>query len=315
MGTRVLSLLALASALSFGCAGESASLGLDEPILVHHAELKEGKLPGSRGTGDAERAQITSFSLGFGVLHPGTPNVTVHGRTTGNAYAVGLRFLDQGSGYWLLPTGAEDPTTPGELTFDVSFDAGLEIEPGLHELAVVAFDARGRAGTQSVLRVCVASDIPDNLNVCNRELAPPHAVVTLSWNVDSDLDLILVAPDGTRYDRSNRLLLADGKLGTDGKPAAGLDSDGVAGCLSDGKRRENFVWNAAPQAGNWLVYANLFDACGKAAVSFELRELRQKQNDDGTFAWTERQRLHGQLIRAQQNGGAGNPLYLTAIKF
>ena len=191
--------LALVLALVVGaCAGEEARLGLDQPLFVHNAELRDGKLPGAPGDAelDAKRAQVTSFSLGFGVLLPGTPNATVSGRTTANAYAVGLRFLDLGDGYWLLPAGAEDPTNPGELSFDFSFDAASALEPGLHPLAVVAFDERGKAGKQSVLSVCVASPVPDNLNACNPETAPPLAVASLTWSTDADLDLIVIAPDG-----------------------------------------------------------------------------------------------------------------------
>lgn len=313
---RIAALLLTLSVLLSACDGEDGRLGVDQPIFVHNAELRDGKLPGKRsGEPDAERAQITSFSLGFGVLNPGTPNVTVNGRVSGDAYAVGVRFLELGDGYWVVPAGSEDPTNPGELIFDISFDAAMNLKPGLHDLAVVAFDERGRAGSQSVLRVCVGSPVPDNLNACNPETAPPEAVASLTWNIDADLDLIIIAPDGRRFDRNNRLLLQDGKLDASGKPLAGLDIDGSTGCLVDGRKRENFVWNAPPQKGTWLAYANFFDACGKPAVSFELTLYRRRRKDDGTYELKSGQVVRGEFVRGQQNGGRGQPLYITPIQF
>lgn len=309
----------LLSFVLLACDSEPFRLGVDQPIFVHNGQLRDGKLPGSRASDDQgpdpKSAQITSFSLGFGVLLPGTPNATVSGRTNGKAYAVGLRFLDLGDGYWLVPAGAEDPANPTELSFELAFDAAIAIEPGLHDLAVVAFDENGKAGQQSVLSVCVGSDIPDNLNSCNPETAPPIAVTSLSWNADSDLDLIIVAPNGQRFDRSNRLLLDNGMLDAAGKPLAGLDRDGSTACLKDGRRRESFVWNAEPAQGDWLVYANLFDACGAAAVSFELTTYRSQHNEDGSYELVPDAPVHGELVRAQQNGGAGAPLYLGSVKF
>ena len=68
------------------------------------------------------------------------------GRATGDAYAVAIRIVEQGSGYWLKPVGIEDPTLPGELTFEFSFDAASEIAAGRNTFAAVAFDKDGRAG-------------------------------------------------------------------------------------------------------------------------------------------------------------------------
>jgi hypothetical protein len=305
-------LLLAVSWSSFGCNGESHSLGLGEPIFVHQAELKHGKLPGqSPRSGDTsdEDKRITSLELRFGVLRPGAPNLAVSGRTTGDAYAVAIRILELGSGYWLKPVGVEDPTVPGELTFELYLDAAVEIEPGRHTFAAVAFDKHGRPGRQYTIPVCVGSDVPDNLNGCNPETEPPAAVASLTWNADADLDLTIVGPDGKRYDRSNRFLVQDGEQ------TGGLDGDGVTGCLLDGRRRENFVWNEKPGSGTWLAYANLFDACGKAAVQFELTIHRRRRNEDGTFALLPQRTMRGEFVRAQANGGAGRPLYLGPIEF
>lgn len=313
MRARRISRLVLAAlGLLAGCDSEPYLVGLDEPIVVHQAELKHGELPGEAAGDDYDPEaanRITALELKFGVMKPGAPNLKVTGRVTSDVYAVAIRILELGDGYWLKPAGPEDPTVPGELTFDFVLDVAVEIEPGRHTFAAVAFDKDGRAGQQYTIPICVGSDVPDNLNSCNAENEPPPAVASLSWNADADLDLTIIAPDGTVYDRTNRFVMqGDQQL-------AGLDADGVTGCLADGRRRENFVWNERPGQGAWLAYANLFDACGKPAVSFELTLYRAERNDDGTFAQVPEQTIHGQFVRAQANGGIGNALYLLPIEF
>jgi hypothetical protein len=304
--------LLAALCLVAGCDSAPYLVGLGEPIVVHQADFKHGALPGVDADDDYDFEadnRITALELNFGVMKPGTPNLSVKGRVTADVYAVAIRILELGDGYWLRPVGPEDPTVPGELTFDFVLDVASEIEPGRHTLAAVAFDKDGHAGQQYKVAVCVGSDIPDNGNACNAETAPPPAVASLSWNADADLDLTIVAPDGTVYNRSNRAVMEGDTQ------VAGLDADGVTGCLADGRRRENFVWNERPGAGAWLAYANLFDACGKAAVSFELTLYRRQRNDDGTFSQVRDQTIRGEFLRAQANGGAGNPLYLLPIEF
>lgn len=301
-----IALLAL-SALS-GCHGTEDPIALDEPIVVRQADFKSGALPGAAPGTLGVEPRITSFQLGFGALKPGTLNAQISGRASGSAYSVGVRFKDQGSGYWVRPVGSEDPLIQGELTFQFGLDAAIEIEPGLHELEVVAFDGAGNAGVKASLPVCIASELPDNLNVCNPTTPPPLVIASLSWDADADLDLSVVGPDGVTYGRSKRSLLQNGKT------LVRLDGDGVSGCLADGRRRENFVFDAPP-AGIWRVYADLFDACGKPGVNFVLTLYRQEVRPDGTYALVEHSQTHGQFVRAQASGGAGSPLFLTEIQF
>lgn len=306
MRARLTHLLALAAVLA---CGTEDPLALDEPLVVQQGDFKDGPLPGTLAAPGTppNLPAITSFTLGFGVLRPGTRGAQVSGRATKEAYSVGVRFADQGSGYWVRPVGAEDPLIPGELQWQLALDAASAIEPGLHALEVVAFDAQGRPGTRTSLPVCIASELPDNLNVCNPKTEPPFAIATLHWDADSDVDLTAVAPDGTPYGRSKRSLLSGSKV------LARLDGDGVSGCLADGRRIESFAWNE-PVAGTWRLYANLFDACGKASVHFTLTLYARKQSADGTFSLEEIKRIDGELVRAQANGGAGSPLFLTELK-
>jgi hypothetical protein len=284
---------------------------LGEPIVVEQGTFKHGALPGvALAAGGTPSAPVlTSFAPGFGILRPGTRGATITGRSTGDAYSVGLRFADQGSGYWVQPVGSEDRLIPGELNWSMAFDAATDIEPGKHALELVSFDKDGKPGTKQALDLCIASELPDNLNVCDPKNKPPLAIASLRWNADSDLDLTIVAPDGTTFGRSKRSLLNGTTV------VAKLDGDGVSGCLADGRRMENFSFIENPPAGTWHVYANLFDACAKPAVQFELKLYQRQENGDGTYALIETSTVDGQFVRAQANGGAGTPLFLTDIQF
>lgn len=299
-------LLALAA-----CATTDEPSGLEEPIVVHQASFKHGALPGTPAAPGVagQSPTLTSFAPAFGVLRPGTRGAVISGRASKEAYSVGIRFVDQGSGYWVQTVGSEDPLIPGELSWTLSFDAASAIGSGQHELELVSFDAEGKPGGKQTLKVCVASELPDNLNVCDPKNQPPLAIASLTWDADSDLDLSVVAPDGTTYGRSKRSLLQNGQV------VARLDNDGVSGCLADGRRSENFAWLSAPPSGTWHVYANLFDACTKPSVEFDLTLYQRQTNADGTFALLALQTVHGQFIRQQANAGAGNATFVTDIQF
>lgn len=307
-GLTVVGLFVLAA-----CGGTEDPSGLEEPLVVQQADFKSGVLPGDVAVPGAPPAApaITSFAAGFGVLRPGTRGAQLSGRSTKEAYSVGVRLKDQGTGYWVRPVGGEDPLIPNELGWSLAFDAASDILPGKHDLEVVSFDATGKAGTKQTLSLCIASDLPDNLNVCDPKNAPPLAIVSLRWSTDADLDLSLVAPDGTTYGRSKRSLISAGKV------IAKLDDDGVSGCVADGKHTESFAFLDTPPLGSWNVYVNLFDACAKTAVEFELSIYQRVGNPDGTFALTElsSSRVTGQLLRQQSNGGAGNATFVTDLKF
>lgn len=291
-----------------GCDSESLRLGLDEPIVVTHAELKDGDLPGED---NEDGARVTSLQLNFGVLKPGSPKLSLSGRASKDTYAVGVRIVELGSGYWLKPVGAADPSVPDELTFEFTLAAAAELPPGKHTFVGAAFDKDGKAGPHYEIPVCIASSLPDNGNACDADSEPPPAIISLTWNTDADLDLSIEAPDGKLYDRGRRFALRE-----DGTQSFGLLFDGFPGCLRDGRRREDFVFNDRPPRGSaWLVYANLFDGCGHAAVGYELTVYRAKKNADGSFRLEASAPVRGEFLRAQQNGGAGTPLYLTAVAF
>jgi hypothetical protein len=311
MRTRLFCVLTLLATMA--CDGTDDPTALDEPLVVQQADFKRGALPFTQAAAGAPAPTptITSLAAAFGVLRPGTRGAGITGRASKDAYSVGVRFADLGSGYWVHPVGGEDPLIPDELNWSFALDAASDITPGKHDLEVVTFDKDGNAGGKQALSLCIASDLPDNLNVCDPKVAPPLVIASLTWNTDADLDLTVVAPDGTAFNRTKRSLLRGGTV------LARLDNDGVSGCLADGRRRESFVWLEAAQLGSWNVFVNLFDACEHPAVDFVLTTYQRVANPDGTFALLplNESKVTGTLTRAQANGGAKSPLFVSEIKF
>jgi hypothetical protein len=298
-------LLWTALLLAVGCDSIEAPTGFEQPFIARTGAFKRGELP--EGT---EGPEVRTLSAGLSYVSPGASGATVAGNAMESAYSIGIRFADVGSGYWIRPAGAIDPITPGERTWSMLLDVSIDAEPGPHDLEVVAFDEQGRPGPKRVFPACVASAIPDNQNACNPSAKPPLLVASLSWNTDADLDLTVIAPDGTQYNRSKR------SLSEGGQTVARLDADGVAGCITDKRPMENFVFNEAPsQQGTWSFYANLFDSCGEAAATYTLTIFQRVDNGDGTFSRQAIRSAYGDFVRLQANGGLGSPVYVTSVVF
>ena len=174
----------LCSMLALGCGGEPLGTGLEEPFRVEDAQFHAGALPGL--------PPLTVADLGAGAQpvapYPTPPEVAgrlvspldvgfnVSGRASPDAYAVGFALAGLGSGYWLIPVGAPDPTNADELLWRAAIDFGASLPPGLSRLLVAAFDASGTSGTQRELELCVRAPTADNLNVCDPTSAPMRRI-------------------------------------------------------------------------------------------------------------------------------------------
>jgi hypothetical protein len=306
MGRTTSRALALAVLMATACSGESADLHLDEPLLVQDSEFQSSSLADEEAEGEAA---ITSISFSVGSVRAGARGVPVSGRASGDAYAVAIGLEGQGSGYWTHRVGAEDPVAPGELTFDVLVDLGANVEPGPSQLRIAAVDERGALGEAQLLDICILPEFQDNGNACDPSVAPPLAVLSLSWDSDADLDLTLVSPSGKVYNKSRRGVADDA-----GKVLASFDRDSNSGCVLDNKRREDFVIQELPESGKWRVYANMFDACGAVAARFTAETYQRRKTGEDSYALRRVARVHGQFLRAQADGGGGSPLYLTSFE-
>jgi hypothetical protein len=300
----VIARLLLLLLLLCACAGEKNPLGQSEPIRVRNAVFKEGALPIGKGP------EVTFVETQSLVLTQGQAAKNLAGRARPDARSIGLRVADLGSGYWVLVLGGPDPSAGGELTFSAQLDVGTGLPAGAHDLELVAFDDAGTPGPVRALKVCIVPEIPDNLAACDPSIAPPAAVLTLSWDAPVDLDLQLVTPEGKLVDGKHPSTVVPGDAGILKKDLDGagkLDRD--ATCSAPIKR-ETIVWQQAPAPGTYFVYANLFDACGQPNVRFSL-DFYQPEGSQ----LVNRLSRKGELLAIDANGGGKTGLYLTDLNF
>lgn len=304
------------TALVAGCSSEAVTAGFEQPVRVVNGQFQEGSLPGAPPlTADEVAAGVTPVSprvttvdgIG-GILRYGDPRQSIRGRASGDAVAVAFRFEDLGSGYWIEPLRGPDAVNPGEFTwsFDAQFSRAIPF--GRHRLLFAAVDSEGRAGTQLDVALCADSEVPDNQNACLPSQKPPPLVISLAWDVNADLDLQVRTPDGVLVDAKH-------PLATSGEPQqtlGHLDLDSNAACFIDGVRRENLVFDQAPPSGIYSVYANLFEACGKSSVRFDVSvHMPAEGAEPGTFKQVQALRASGVLLASQANGGAKTGLFVT----
>ncbi len=311
---RLASLLAASAiALYFvACSGTSQSLALDEPLRVPLATFKEGALPGTPPATTELAPTITSLESQSTIIRSRQSGKNVVGRASTDAVAVALAFGDLGTGYWVLPVDGPDPQSNGEFTWAAKCDFGSNLPPGNHPLRFVAIDANGHAGTQRDLSTCVSSETPDNGNACIPTSPLPASVFSLEWDEDVDLDLSVVLPNGRVVSgKSPRT-----SIETDaGVPLGTVDRDSNASCVIDGFAREDLTFLEKPSAGSYLVYANLFDACGKTTVHFRFSLYERQANADGTPKLVKTIAKSGQLAAVDANGGARTGTFLTEIPY
>ena len=163
--------------------------------------------------------------------------------------------------------------------------------------------------------MCVDGTVPDNYNACNVTLAPPAAVLSLAWDTPVDLDLELQTPSGVLVSPKHPSTNVGTDAGAGPGPGDGvLDRDSDSNCTPDHVNREDIVWKTAPATGTYLVYADLFSACGQPSVRFTAT-LYVAQPTDGGSALVQALQTSGELLAVDANGGAGLGLYLASFSF
>jgi hypothetical protein len=311
--------------VNVACSGEATTEGFEQPLRVEGAQFRDGALPGLppltaddviAGT-PPTRPNVSSISFSGGVVKQGEPGRKISGLASGDSTAVGVRWENFGTGYWLIPTLNRDGVNPDDVEWRVSASFGHDLEPGLHRLLFAAFDAKGRSGTQGALRLCVLPEIPDNGNACDPTVSPPELVVSLGWDAPVDLDLRVITPSGKVVDSKHASTAIEDENGDYDPTADGtgvFDADGYAHCHSDGRRRENLVFQTTPPPGTYLVYANLFDACGEAAVHFNASlHVPAPAGEPDTFVSKQTFIQPGELQAVHANGGTKLGLFLTSF--
>lgn len=110
--------------------------------------------------------------------------------------------------------------------------------------------------------------------------------VSVSWDVNSDVDLYVVEPGmaGEEIYYFNTSSVSGGTLDLDSNPA----------CSIDNVRNENITWPGTPPSGTYTVRVNLWDECSTTTTKYVVTIRRQSQAPL-TFQGT---------LNAPGNGGA-----------
>jgi hypothetical protein len=320
------------------CDGASVSPGPTEALQVAGGQFVPGALPGALlaaptdggiGDGGAPAASdgaipplsITQLGVPVLPLPVGAVGEAVSGYASDDTAAVGVRFADVGTGYWIVPVGATDPQYPGQITFGMRVTFAPTIPAGTHELLAVAIGASGQAGTQRQASMCFESAIPDNGHACNPAIPVPAAVISLSWDTNFDLDLHVIAPNGENFDPKTPLGFYPDSGARPPATLPAIDRDSLAGCVPDGIRREDLVFPTAPAPGAYEIYVDPFAACGQAAVRFTVTVYTAVGTcpncalEVNTSPQVNGAPRSGEIIASQTTGGATTGLFVGQTTF
>jgi hypothetical protein len=312
-------------ALTFAaaCEGQPAVSGIGEPIQVVGGQFIAGDLPGAPSPplvdGGAQAPSsagpsVTNMNFSSIDVFPGQAGKSVSGRTSG-AVAVGVRFADMGTGYWIVPVQEPEPQFPGENNFRFSANFDADDPPGFHSLRFVGIDGSGRAGTQADTPLCIAGRIPDNFHSCVPATPPPASVISLQWDTNFDVDLHVFSPTGVDINPKSHPLAEVPEAGAAPDPKAPrIDRDSLGSCVPDGLRQEDLVFQDPPPPGAYDIYADPFAACGQASVRFKLTIYKVAGTCPGCVlepAFTQR----GELLSSQVTGGSSIGLFIKEFPF
>ena len=315
--------------LAGACGGEPITKQFQEPLRAQSAEFVEGALPGLPPLTAEEQGQmvppttpyVSDFNLATSTIMVGSSAFQITGSVTTNASGVGVRFEDIGSGYWVRPATTLSPT--GDFAFGIDANISSEAPPGKHRLLLAAIGPDGSSGNQRDIVLCLAPQIPDKLsgvgatvpgNACDPKREPPALVVSLAWDAAVDLDLKVITPTGKLVDpkHPNTADPVDGQVDLTAPGVGVMDRDSNGDCRLDNRNRENLVFETPPAPGHYLIYADLYSACGKGSVRFDASIVSGVAGaEEGTFKQVTTFEQGGVLGAAQADGGSKLGLFVT----
>jgi hypothetical protein len=259
--------------------------GAGEPLRVSDAaaSFHEGPLP----VDDTRDAPAIVYATGVGsVLTLGQGHVPYNGLATTDAFSVGLALDGVGSGHWVVPVDGPDVTQLGQLLFDFALEVTPDVPYGLQSLDFVAIDGRGEGGPRYRTTLCLLPEVAaGSFWACDPAVTPQSAVISLSWDTEVDLDLVVVTPDGkVVQSKTPSTAVATGPIdaAVASDPSTGtLSRDSNADCDIDGIHLESLVFPGEPPPGEYLVFARLHQACGQTAVRWRSEVLRRASSGGG----------------------------------
>jgi hypothetical protein len=247
----ILAALALAGAIMVGCGDEDTQAQLNQVSdFVQGVGTSDGLGVASLRTGDAPTESggpgISESTESASVITGGSVSVPVSS-SEGEFTAV-IVSVEGASDYYEVSLSS--PVQSTELVLTIGQDVPTEGFTARYALV----DAEGLVGAYwgaSLTVQAVGAESPD-------------VQVTLSWDVDSDLDLWLTDGNGESINFANTSTSTGGTL----------DLDSNRGCTIDGVRNESISYPSgqAPN-GNYLAQVMLSGDCGTESTKYILTIL------------------------------------------
>lgn len=241
-----------ATVAALGCGGMNGDIGLDAALHVAGSQLHPGDLEAIAVTGPPVISVFNSLTT----VEPGERDKPLIGTLapSATAAAIGLRG---DRGYFVVVGGPPGLDAPDQPTFAATLSFSPALPSGPQLLVVRAVDGAGNFGAPAVVPLTVTA----------QPTPTGTLVVSLRWDTESDLDLHVVVPGGVEVWARNINSYQAPTPGTPVDPTAWqqggiLDFDSNAGCVIDGRRQENVVWQGAPPAGTYLVRVDTASLCG-----------------------------------------------------
>jgi hypothetical protein len=302
------------------CGSDGYSSGLGEPIRVTGGDFIAGDFPAD----DAATTPTVLYVAGVAtVVTQGQAITKYSGLASKDAFSVAVALPDLGTGYWAVPVDGPDVTQNNDLLWGMNVEITPDVPFGLQTLTFAALDKEGHGGPPYETQLCILPESANgNLAACDPATMPQADVLSLTWDTDVDLDLVVVAPngkivspktpttalptDGTEIPSEE---LADEHTGT-------ITRDSNADCRIDGINRESLVFSGAPPQGEYLVYADLSRSCGRSYVNFQVNLFhRGEVAADGTWPVEEIPLAAGELLADQADAGATLGLFAVKVTF
>jgi len=243
-----------------GCGGSSSRRGATSDQITgvqgpdgRAATFHMGALPAPKGTVDV------SVPATGNAINGGSTMITV--TSTGDITTIYISVQGQ-DGYW------EVTVPPGSSVADVL----LTLAQQLPAHVVIVFEVGDASGNISS---------PATVDTTIHTVGTGDLQVSVSWDVDNDIDLHVVDPNGFEV-----------YYGDDTSPEGGtLDLDSNAACDIDHVRNENVVWpvGKAP-SGSYTVRVDNFENCATLAANYVVTVQKKGQAAQtfmGSFAATD----------------------------
>ena len=213
---------------------EEVTPTVNSVFSILDSELVEEAFPDPSGS-NGNQPVISDISNNGSIVAGGTNLITINFEDPQEDAEFVLVSMDGEDGYYRSPISSND----GSASMTMLLDQDL-IENALALLFSV-MDEKGHVSEHYTVPVKRVEAGTGNLQV------------SLSWDVDNDIDLHLVQPDGEEI-----------YYGNEGSSTGGrLDLDSNAGCFIDGVRNENITFDeeAVVLAGDYIVRVDFYEDC------------------------------------------------------